>query len=1805
MQKARESSAPDERVSAVLDVPGRSPDNKTASFGTQSIMARTISGAKKALGFGKPQRRSENNYRPTGIERLEERLALSGSPVGAEVRYLDAEGEYAPQTETVTETVPTTVNFRGFGVGQHPEHDMTKNIQTGMPSVRFVGDGGIEVLENGSIASLAQGRGRGDWAFLPLQPIDVTNITIRVTGGSGGKIHMKTLTSDEWLDVGSGGTFPVNRKNITEFSASTPDGLRLIFESLTVQLTVPREVRREVGAETEKGSANQSKNGEPKPPDELVTVMRMETVTEKKTIDFSKLEHGTHTEKWTTTIEGIGKVTMWFEGGIIVDAHGISAARQPWAGTGWYMNFENGAVKLFSAELDFRGTNPQGMLRLQNNGDYLREGGRIIDFPLIKTVDFGGRMTNQLSEGQKDGTVALKSLTVEVTVQREVARKIGAVELMKTADSQLNRIDVLTQPWDISGQANRLKLLNDRAALLKTTAKELTVIGGNVSKLLMMVTKEPQVDLQSLSERIQIAALRLAASIGEWQAAEKQVWDEGLKSVSPALQEKLIKNQGIDGLKILRTAVDLALSTETSAKDMQIIRSVELPDEGGTLQIQGIRGRSPNSLTLSSAVQQGKPIITANGRGIAIDLTQEANKVLAVRFTPRSSVGADQVTVLFMRGNQVLNEQIVEAGTEVSYEDSEGITSVLVKNVYEAFSDDVKAFDDYRRTYQSPYLYPWQDPGPAWHFFVSIRKDLAPRQGEITAQAYRGEQSHPLSISGLSITRDLAVIHGAVAPLSSATNREIAKISAPRIDTVQPDVYRMYQLPYSGHVYNGYSVRKYADNPRITGVSYKQPNGHGGSLPPELYSFDGETLVIYPTGQNLRLYVSMEEAGVYRSSSGIQYNFEIICKTGEALADVIPIRGVHITVDDTTLYIPNQGGEPGWRSGATGEEAQHRIPNAVGNVKMAARFSNNGTQGVSFTAFVYSGHEGTPGWNTVQASYKGSLGAGESRTLVTAPIGMNANASGAGMLRIVLVSDDGKILTTAGRTVGAASMSASEQAAHAANVYKDQRDAVAVRRQETLAYFASIGQAVPPQIVAAWELSKAQAAAGVNVPPPAVTLDPALTERELRRAFKARYAAIQSGDPARIELETRAFNVAAGNHDLAIASLGSAQTVVQVPSIPVILAEETVKSDKLKATPAGKVEGMRYAMQGMTRELVEIFESLNEVGGDAVAINAAVEALGTIDRLSRVGILADMLGKFHDPNSGQAISSPYGATFGVRKDSNAAKLFWSFYGSAPSLKDDRTALINLCAAVEFLTGIEARFLYGLAHNRPVAVLGLGLRLYFDRMGYGDLFVDKGALAPAPLSPSSPLVTNLAVKASPNGTYRDFAEGGRQADTVFPLQFDVAVPQNYSLHHAAAYLVYNGVQIFPDQPVAIADVPTLSLAVPLGKVYDQLLKAKAMTGTAFSGSISFRIAAWFTLPVSGSATLQSNGLTMSQTLSVELRGKLKDLSTLPNTNENKKQRNKENIVLTEIGGQKPFAPAQGERWSVTIGSGAHHSGSFYAMDIGLPGRDTDWGKDTLAIAGGTIAPFTDKSMNYGTIKIDHVTQGVRWQSEYLHSILDLKQDANGNVVTKEITDANGKAKTVNVYTVSQLDASFKVLGIRDIWEGMTVKAGDAFSFVGGRGPFDHDGETHKVDGQVILFPNAFAPHIHEENHIEGGDALNIANVVEQEWKIPVVGLDAQGGTAVATWHNNLQTANGGQKGFWANDSLKLIFFRDHTNPANSANNYWVAWEVDKAPEQMERVVYVTKLTDGTIINGWLQKDNYSQLWNPINREFIPR
>lgn len=163
-----------------------------------------------------------------------------------------------------------------------------------------------------------------------------------------------------------------------------------------------------------------------------------ETVQEQATVDFSQLPHGLFPEQWSTTIEGLGRVTIWMEGGVKVDASGIQPKNQPSGGTGWWMRFDDGPVTLVSADTQSAGST-NGMFRVVQNGDYLREGGAVKNFSLHDPT-FGGIAAERLDEGQNGSPIALKSVTVQRTVTR-------TVDLNPVTQEDLSRYSfLLTEP---------------------------------------------------------------------------------------------------------------------------------------------------------------------------------------------------------------------------------------------------------------------------------------------------------------------------------------------------------------------------------------------------------------------------------------------------------------------------------------------------------------------------------------------------------------------------------------------------------------------------------------------------------------------------------------------------------------------------------------------------------------------------------------------------------------------------------------------------------------------------------------------------------------------------------------------------------------------------------------------------------------------------------------------------------------------------------------------------------------------------------------------------------------------------------------------------------------------------------------------------------------------------------------------------------------------------------------------------------------------------------------------------------------
>jgi hypothetical protein len=57
--------------------------------------------------------------------------------------------------------------------------------------------------------------------------------------------------------------------------------------------------------------------------------------------------------------------------------------------------------------------------------------------------------------------------------------------------------------------------------------------------------------------------------------------------------------------------------------------------------------------------------------------------------------------------------------------------------------------------------------------------------------------------------------------------------------------------------------------------------------------------------------------------------------------------------------------------------------------------------------------------------------------------------------------------------------------------------------------------------------------------------------------------------------------------------------------------------------------------------------------------------------------------------------------------------------------------------------------------------------------------------------------------------------------------------------------------------------------------------------------------------------------------------------------------------------------------------------------------------------------------------------------------------------------------------------------------------------------------------------------------------------------------------------------------------------------DTQTDYWLAWQDGIPLEQMKRVVWVETLPDGSKVHAWLQADDFTQLWDPLQRKFVPR
>lgn len=756
------------------------------------------------------------------------------------------------------------------------------------------------------------------------------------------------------------------------------------------------------------------------------------------------------------------------------------------------------------------------------------------------TVSGSVALINNTSLGANSRTLAIDLSQVPNMQARLDALTSGSDEDTDggvTEETLASTIDSLEAPWSLDGENNRIAALTERALALQQAAKDLTSIADTLD--------------EDTAEQMANALLVL---IENYVTVENQVFAEGLASLSSAGQLQL--QQGMEELRLIVSEIDLSSATRSHSDTSRVIDTFQIPELGGSISVHGLQGSSISALQQTVQTVEGTGVITETGRALALDFGSLTSPVLRANFTVTSSEPTDQLRVSFLSDSGVLQEQLVTSGDVVSYENLAGITGIMIENVTDVLSANAKTYLEYLRTYQSNYMYSWQDPGPRHHFFVTVRPDLASQEAAIVAEALRGEVSHPVSVTDLSLTTDLAQARDA-SPLSVETNGLYAEMALPKIVTF-PFPYGGFggitKVNYDPSSYNVYSLKVFGGAPEIEGVSYVDASGQNRALPSEYFEIHGNSITVFPTGQNLTIGIRVKNGTGYSPSLpvGQNYDYEVLTKSGPSMSEALPSPEARISFDAISLMTMNQGPSAGWHSGAS-LQYDTGSPVAVGTLKAQAQITNTGGTGAGFTVKVYSGNAGTSGWDTLQYSYAGTLAGGESRALVT-PFTPMVDSEGRSFVRFVVVGDDGRILMEGGKTVGAAGgvMTAEGNRAKFLDFMKNWTTAMQQAQAETAAYFVSRGETAPTMGNA-----EAMAAQIVATNTDASQMpDPAMTERLLRIAMRSLVSARESGDPDRLAMEQTRFADAVSAHNAARSVAMATPNGDVVQSVSAILEKE-------------------------------------------------------------------------------------------------------------------------------------------------------------------------------------------------------------------------------------------------------------------------------------------------------------------------------------------------------------------------------------------------------------------------------------------------------------------------------------------------------------------------------------------------------------------------------------------------------------------------------------------------------------------------
>ena len=1320
------------------------------------------------------------------------------------------------------------------------------------------------------------------------------------------------------------------------------------------------------------------------------------------------------------------------------------------------------------------------------------------------------------------------------------------VPLLQQYEEQCSTIDDLSL-WNPTEGMSRLTELQERSGDLTRISSNVIALSRACTDALASADPSFLPALEKLQRDIQIEALRLTAIIDQWKERYEELWHEGSQRLSPDLAATLMTSASADAVSLVTSDIDLASSTEQSASESMVTRTVYIPDLGGAVHIKGLHGSSDSALAMSLESIESESSITETGKAMVLDFTQLTSTIHHISFKATSSLETDLLKISFLHGGRVVETQIVLSGSQVEYENGEGIHGVLIENATDHMSADAREFYEYRRMYTSPYMN--FDPGPEHEFFGSrVRPDLAPRRAAIVAEANRGDLSHPLTLSNLSLTGNVSSLTETGPALSSQSAGLFAKMNLPRLDTVAPiDHWQQFSVPYDKNSYNEYQLLKYRDNPTLRGVFYRSPNGNMQQLPRAFFEMRGEILIVYPTGQDLQIFLDVE--GGYRGA--YTRNFDVQQKTGETLAETLPSEGKHLSIGGTTTYNVNDGGE-GWSAETSTGETSYRAPNTAGSVKIGAYFANDGTVPLNITVHAYAGHEGSSGWDTPLLTYTTSLGIGEVRKLVTSPI-----ANSGGYLRLIAFDENGTKLSETGRTISAPTMNEGDQAARVASIQEAQRQAIAQGQEEARQYLVANGFPVP----ATGSGSTDQISQVV------VTHDPAAAERVLRTAFKALASAKESGDPVRIALEESRFTVATSGYQVALGTLDTAEKIENTRSVVTILEEERVQEVALSQTQGGRLHSASKVLDMQVDSLVRVasagtIDNLSNVGSTISNRNDSDHP--TLDGLSTdPSLFSDLhsliprgLQEIRRKISWKAANSWYNQPTNspnaaidtaLERVLLGAKQQLSSLGNVP---DTDPFLVSIIRSLSSVTGIRpSRFSDSDGFLTLLPTTDGSRTLWFNEAHFASFFeTAQLGFALRHMNSSMPLDERLGPIHI--GTKREF-----ESDEEIQLRFDA--PLDY--RNATLSLV--------DESAPLSSSPTVLQNGISHRFFTKVSVAHALEVLGKeSAHVRFRLE--FT---------QDNGqkITTETEYGVLLRPKL---TMALSTNPDPVMAKKEDEILTQIVKNFPLENPV-SRYQL-LGSGYHDGNEYYSADINsLDGGDTDRGDSIYAVADGIlrIGNYTgnvQSDLNTGAVTIDHTaminSQNIAWQSAYLHlpifdtgrtEIVDVS--INGEILKQErrIYEVHHQ-KTVN--HVIQTSSYFI-----KIWDGKHIIAKDIIGFEGGRTKLNADGtydeglenaHVHffiKINGVSIdLRKTLYAAGMKVIKAYDGG-ADNNAGTIEDNT------------TRVVEWNININA--------YANINEKIVLDRTDQKPLTPkvlTSEHWLAWEDGIEVQDMQRVVWDT-------------------------------